>query len=465
MFYKHLACPHWLYFDVYGDQKLKKPNSAFTEKLIAQGVEHEEKILGERGSYVEVKARGNPSKFKKTLALMKEGAPRIYHGLLMDGDMVGEPDLLERRDDRPSDLGPYHYVAIDIKSAEELNDAHRFQLVCYGELLKAVQGARPEDGYVLNRSGALLSFSLRESEQQFHAALEEVRRILGGEVPPPQVSSGCKQSPWFDQCIALAEKENDVALLYNVRKKAVKELREKGVRTVDDVLHIDIERLADGSEHLSKRLLERMVLQARALKEKRHFIRRPIDLPDAPLEIFFDIEGDPLEGIEYLFGFWVRPIDESAKYEYQLAEHPKDEEKMWREFLDWIETLKTPYVVYHYGIYERVRLESLEKKYGGSKALARFADALVDLNETVKDCVVFPLYFYGLKQIGSYIGFSRKGKIEGGGESIAVYEQWLKTRDRKHLKALLAYNRDDVAATAALKDWLAAVKENGRMEE
>lgn len=453
MFYKYEACPHWLWFDEFGDPKKKQKTPKFSEMLMQQGLLHEQDVISRR-DYIEVKGRGNAARFKTTLKLMQEGVDRIYHGVLKDGDMVGEPDILEKKTDRSSNFGAYHYIAIDIKSAEKINDSHKYQLVFYGELLKKIQGVRPEDGCVLNGSHVLLCFSLREFEQQFHEALGEVREILAGKKPAPYLSSGCKNSPWFKECIAYAEETMDVTLLYNLRQKTLDKLRAEGVKTVKDAVKMDVDELHDEkSTSMSRSTLERLALQAGALLENKHYIRRPYEFPKPAVEIFFDIEGDPLRQVEYLFGFLIREgADE--RYEYQLAEAPEDEGKMWKEFLKWIEKLPDAYAVYHYGTYEKARISILEGHYGGSKALDRFRDRLIDLNEVVKKCVVFPLYFYGIKNIGQYIGFDRSKKIAGGAESVAYYEDWLTKKDRKKLDAILLYNEDDVVATRALKDWL-----------
>jgi uncharacterized protein len=382
-------------------------------------------------------------------------------------DYVGKPDLLERRDGTAgSHFGAYHYVPIEIKSAEKVSDAHKYQLYCYGELLEAVQGHRPVEGYVLNRSGLRIGFALREFDDQFAQAVLDIKQTLGGHPPPPHVASSCKQSPWFKQCLAFAEEQDDIALLYNVKKKIVQILRGLGVNTVHKAAEIDPDyimksaRLAgDGSDKLLKRsLLDRIILQARALIEQRHFVRKKIDLPEAPTEIFFDIEGDPLQQAEYLFGFLVRRGKEES-YEFQLAEKPAQEAEMWAEFLSWVNALEGDYVVYHYGTYELSRLILLEQRHGVSaaqvKALNTFRDRLVDLNEIVKDSVVLPLYFYSIKDIGKYVGFVREGEISGGGESVAFYEDWLNHGDRAKLDAIIQYNREDVIGTRYLKDWLA----------
>lgn len=462
MFYKHDSCPHWVYFDAYGNKKKMAKIPAFAEMLLESGVLHEKEVIAGL-EYSEPKGRSLVVRAKDTLRLMKEGVPRIYQGVLLTDEMAGIPDLLERRDDKPSDLGPYHYVAVDIKNTERLSDAHKAELSFYGDVLKAIQGRRPENGEILNASSVRIGFVLREFADEYKEALAEIRDALAGRCPPPHVSSGCKQSPWFGECKALAIAKDDIALLYNVKKKYVLKLRACGVRTVHDAARINPARLSEAEPGLPRELLTRVVLQANALIENQHSVRRSIVLPEAPYEIFFDIEGDPLRQVEYLFGFLVRQGGEE-KYIKMIAERPEHEGRMWEEFLEWIEGLPKEYIVYHYGDYERSRLAMLETAYSGSKALHRFVDRLVDLNTIVKDSIVFPLYFYGIKDIGGYIGYERLGKIKGGGESVAFYEDWLATGKRKTLNDIILYNEDDVIATRFLKDWLAHEKARSHEE-
>ncbi|MEY4723087.1 MAG: hypothetical protein RLZZ324_600 [Candidatus Parcubacteria bacterium] len=462
MFYKFASCPHWVYFDAYGDKKKMAKTPKFAEMLLKNGVLHEEEML--RGlSYARPEGATPAARAKDTLRLMKEGVERIYHGVLITPDMIGEPDLLERRNDAPSDLGEYYYVPVDIKSAEKLSDAHRYQLSCYADLLGATQGRHPAEGCIINGSGTRTCFALAEFDEQYREALAAIRTELDGDCPPPHLSSGCKQSPWFSQCKALAEKHDDIALLYNVKKKAVVALREAGVRTVHEAALIDPETFPK-NRYLKRELLDRIVVQARALIEKKHVLRRKFILPAPPLELFFDIEGDPLRQVEYLFGFLTRDKDGREAYVTQLAERPEDEGAMWNAFLEFIAGLPKDYAVYHYGSYEVARLSMLEARHGGSKSLERFRDRMIDLNEIVKECVVFPLYFYGIKDIGKYVGFEREGKIVGGGESVAFYEDWLATGKRKWLTDILLYNEEDVIATRFLKDWLAHELEKAHAE-
>jgi len=445
-------CPHWQYFEYHADPKNKRKRSRFAEMLLDAGVINEREIIGKM-QLQPVKGKTTKERIAATKERMAEGVDMIYHGVLEDGDLIGEPDLLEKRLGKTSKLGAYYYVPIDIKSAEHMSDGHKYQLALYAELLASNQGLRPEEAYIINGYGVTMGFNIDDFRPKLLAAIDEVRQARAGNPLPPFVSSGCKQSPWFDECLNLAKKSNDIALLYNIRESTMNKFREHGVHTIEQVAHADASELARNTD-TQKKTVERHKLQAEALVTGKHTFRHPAIFPDTTKEIFFDIEGDPLRQLEYLFGVLVR---EGSHEEYVsfIAEDPKDEEKMWRAFLEWITELPQSYVVYHYGNYEMVRLEILAKRYGDNKALEKFKSAMIDLAETVKDTVVFPLYFYSIKDIGNYIGYKRSKKIKSGGDSIGFYEDWLKDGDRKKLQAVIEYNEDDVIATRALKDWLA----------
>ena len=47
MFYKYDACPHWLYFDAYGDPSKKAKLTAFAEMLLEGGRLHEKEIVAD----------------------------------------------------------------------------------------------------------------------------------------------------------------------------------------------------------------------------------------------------------------------------------------------------------------------------------------------------------------------------------------------------------------------------------
>jgi uncharacterized protein len=388
---------------------------------------------------------------------MKKGEQRIWQPALSHGDFRGEPDYLERRDTAASDFGAYHYVAVDIKNVERVNPGHRSQAGLYAVLLEHAQGRAPDEGYVSTVPfAAVLAMDTKECRSAFQEATLEIRASRNGEALAPYVSSGCKQSPWFADCVALAEQNDDLALLNNVRESTMRKLRKRGYSTLTDVAGMAVPEVARDSG-LPAEVLERHQLQARCLRSGEHLFRERPELPVADTEVYFDVEGDPLRIKEYLFGVATRTSPSGPlEYEKFLATMPAGEKAMWNRFLKWLGKLpEGTLAVYHFGSYEISRLSLLGQKYGGSPALDRFRASMIDLAEVVKGCVVLPLYFYSLKDIGRYVGFDRGAAIAAGGESVSWYEAWLASKDRKKLDTIVDYNKDDVLATAALKDWLA----------
>src|SRR5512133_707958 len=159
MFYQHLRCPHWVYWDIHGDAKDRAEVNELTQKIWEHGVVHEQEVVAGYGDYDEVPEYGDEDElFKRTMELMKKGSRIIYHGRLIDGSWVGVPDLLFRASlplGRRSVFGDYIYEPYDIKSshlerAEDVKDEYRFQLAFYALILEKLQGVRPEYGHLID---------------------------------------------------------------------------------------------------------------------------------------------------------------------------------------------------------------------------------------------------------------------------------------------------------------------------
>ena len=268
----------------------------------------------------------------------------------------------------------------------------------------------------------------------------------------------------------MAEEKRDLSLIYKISKDSAEALRRCGVDTIDKLAVCDVETLLKirGS---SIETLRKAKVQARSLVEKKPiFIGVPETSKGTKLNLYFDIEGDSAIGVEYLFGFWVvgDPEGKYAKvgnvvkaendkyFLYFLAEIPEQEGKMWDDFVEWVDILPEEYTVYHFADYESGAIKKLGKKYKKSKALERFQENLHDLQKSVKKSVVFPLYFYSIKDIAKseFLNFKWRHAKAGGGQSVYWYEQWLQTKERQTLQDIIDYNEDDVRATEHLHLWM-----------
>lgn len=463
LFYQHATCPHWIWHDRFSDPKRKGEVPALAQKLLDQGVVHEAEYV--KGLALSpVVASDVQSAVETTRELMRQGAELIYQGAIeteVDGVVWrGRPDLLEKRKGR-SHLGGHFYVPVDIKSSHSIHKEQQLQLTFYALILERVQGVRPKEAAIINVDHERIPFRpTAVHATKTREKTGEIVEIMRGTKPPLRLASKCKRSPWFKECVRDAEATNDIALIYDLDSRSHPALRAAGIRTVDDAAAMDVDALPKIPFcTLAKLALAK--LQAQSLKTKElRWLARP-NIPDAPLRIYFDIEGDPLLDVQYLFGFWIDPSTSSGQggepyYVRFLAERPEDERRMWEEFLAWTATLPEDYVVYHYADYERAHTLRMASEYGSSPAFERFASRYVDFLKIVKGSVVFPLYFYSIKDIAksSFLKYKWRHEKAGGAQSIFWYEEWLESGDRKILQDIVDYNEDDVVATAHLHRWL-----------
>jgi predicted RecB family nuclease len=460
--YKFMTCPHWPYFDRFATTEEAAMRRDLTEgekRRLDDGYLHEREVmelLMAGREIAEMATEGNPEAlFEATREAMARGAAYIYQGTLLDGDWLGRPDLLVRTDGA-SNLGNWHYRPLDIKSAHDLGSIHRMELAFYAVLLKRIQGVMPETSGIINRDHEEHWFDPTSELEKFEEILGALTRIRSGEKPDPVVRKTCFDTgPWGNACLADAQKTNDIALLFNVDVNKLRGLRDLGIRTVAEAAAMDPGSYVGAAPGLTEKSLAVIRAQARSLFDHLVIIKEPVRIPEVPFEIYFDIESDLPNDVDYLYGFLVRDGSESeAKYVRFLAERPEDESKMWREFLAWIPTLPENYVVYHYASFETMRLRLLAGRYGGSDSLAAFMSRMVDLKPCATKQIAYPLYFYGLKYICKFLGFHWRGDIKTGGESIDWYENWCATGKRALLDEIIGYNEDDVRATAFLKDWM-----------
>lgn len=430
-------------------------------KLIEQGVLHEDRIIdGMQFEKVE-KDLPEDGAFKLTLKLMHEGAPLIYQGEIQSETSGildrGRPDLLEKRLGK-SKFGDWHYAPVEIKNSKEIKREHWMQLCLYCFILERIQGVFPEDVAVINAQRQRLEFHIEpEHREKTLAKRDEIIRVMKGEKPPLKLCADCKNSPWFSECVREAEQAEDIALIYKLQARSCDALRECGICTIHDAAKMDVSALPKIA-FAKADTLERAKMQAQSLVTKElRWMARP-EIPDGKIRIYFDLEGHPLLNIDYLFGMWI--VGEEGKeprYLHFVAEKPEYERKMWEEFLGWLETIKWPdYKVYHFHHYEMTHCRKLKEAYGGTAALDTFMANCVDLSKVVQESVIFPLYFYSIKDIAKspFVNFKWRHAKAGGAQSIFWYEKWLETQDRSILQDIIDYNEDDVIATEFLHKWL-----------
>src|ERR1019366_809162 len=132
---------------------------------------------------------------------------------------------------------------------------------------------------------------------------------------------------------------------------------------------------------------------------------------------------------------------------------------MIRELVEFFAQRRTEYPsmhVYHYNHTERSSLERLTRGTDTENLFNQLVDTglFVDLFVVARNAVQVGTESYGLKSLERLTGFVRTGDIEGGAGAVVEYEEWMKTKRPQLLDDISSYNREDVQATKALRDWL-----------
>ncbi|MFA6322137.1 MAG: TM0106 family RecB-like putative nuclease [Candidatus Buchananbacteria bacterium] len=477
-FYDYTQCKHLVYLEKNGDLSLKTKVSDFVRMLWYRGIQHEELIIKylletkKDKTFAEISKSKPAGKttFDETLELMKKGIDYIYQGVLMDGNLIGRPDLLEKVEGS-SNFGNYYYIPVDVKAGRgyegddfdegKIKKTYSLQLTFYALLLGKVQGFSPQFGKIFNIDGQSLEYNLNIEDDSFKKIFNEIKQMSEGkELYQPVIGGKCGMCQWKSVCKKWAEDNDDLSLLFYVGETKYG-IQQYGVDNIDELLKLSLDEWLDKLPQIKKEgyfkgIAEKSFINIykRALvhKQGKEVIYSQIDFPKGNREIHFDIEDDPTQNIVYMYGFWIR---ENGKEYYKaiLAETLDDEEKAARELWDFLkENQGTP--IYHYSHHEKSTLKRLQERYKlDADVLNQFIADTFDLYEAIKKNTDFPLPSYGLKSICHYLGFNWSAEDAGGANSIEWYSQYLKG-DKKMMDKILKYNEEDCKATAFLKDYL-----------
>jgi len=465
-FYKFFQCPHWIWYDIYGEAEKKREVPLLLDYIYKGKPLSPEKDLSNHKEFEQVPTelmRDLDEAFLATIELMKQGK-NIYRGVLMSEDWVGMPDLLEARPGK-SWLGDHYYVVYDVQSSLDMRDEYKFQLIFYSLILERIQGVCPTEAYIIDGQGNERSFFISDFIDQFHLTRVQIEKILNGEKPAPFLKAGCKRTPWYSLCVAETQGCNDVSLIYRISQADQRRLYDIGIKTVDQLATANLDWLQEHLEDWPFDKILRFSNQSKSLTTGQPMIFRKPNFPSVRYDVYFDIESDPLRDIDYLLGFCIKDNQTgTSEYKYFLAKDKAHEPEIWMRFLDYLAGLED-FVIYHYAFYERMVFERMVLRYGAPAALIeKFKENTIDLHLKLVDAAILPIYFYSLKDVGAYLNYKWSDPHAGGAESVVWYNEYLDKKvtapqDAEAIMTkILRYNEDDVRATMAIKDWLMVQK-------
>ncbi len=478
MLYNLVECPHRVTMDLFEDRRNRDEVSPFVQLLWERGAIHEKEIIASLDvPFLDLSAYRGDEKERRTTEAMERGEVLIYGGRIHAFDLLGEPDLLRKEGSG--------YVPGDIKSGRgeegpEDNSKPKIryavQLALYCDILERSGFSSGRRGFIWDIKGEEFVYDLTAPQgskdprtlwSEYESCLTQARAIVVRTVETlPAYSSGtCKNCYWYTACMNRLVQMDDLTLIPELGRSK-RDSMVPHVSTVQDFANSDPDSFAIGRKTIFPgigpptlhKLHRRAILLATG---GGPYLREPVSLPKADVELFFDIEVDPMREVCYLHGFVERRDGDNGRERYIpfLVETvtAKAEEATFSDAWHYVQEAQLA-TIYYYSKYERTIWRKLREKYPGV-CTEEDLEALFDPGRSVDlyyDVVLrateWPTRDFSIKTLAGYLGFAWRDAHPSGAASIEMFHRWVKTGDPEIRQRILDYNEDDCRATRVLLD-------------
>jgi len=450
----------------------------FIQLLWEKGHAYEAEIIaGLNLPIVDLSGKSGDEKERLTSEAMEHKAPLIYSGRISADDLLGDPDLLRLDGDK--------YVAGDIKSGsgeEGPEDSSKFkkhygvQIALYTDILERKGLSASRRPFVWDIHGEEVIYELEEPQgirnpwtvwELYQRNLEEARQIITQKQhTKPAYGATCKLCHWHSACVQELDQAKDLTLLPELGR-AKRDVLIEEFSNIEDLAAANVEGYVRGKKTVFSGIGPDALLKfhhrakLNTTAGAKPYLKVPVSLPSSDVELFFDIEVDPMRNLCYLHGFVERRGGDNLTERYVAffsdAASAEEEERAFAEAWRYISGSQ-PCVVYYYSKYERTIWRQLQAKYP-SVCSADDIEALFDPTQSVdlyfdvvKKATEWPTRDHSIKSLAKFLGFNWRDTHPSGAASIEWFDSWIRTGDPAIKQRILEYNEDDCIATRVLLD-------------
>jgi uncharacterized protein len=463
------------------------------DSLSQRGLAHEKAIersfADKEMSIVRINEVPREAQQSATLEAMASGVDVIIQASLEKDSFVGFADFLVKKahqhGERDSALGDWHYEVWDTKLAGRVKPGFIVQLCSYADMLESTQGRLPDRITVVLGNGSLQHQWLSDF-YPFYKTLKSSFLDAQANFDPnsrPDPAESKDWANWSEHAANLIVQTDHPLLVAGIKRSQIEKLKRVGIDTMRALAETRLSHVPDLSPSIFAKLRAQAAIQKRSdgldiplfevikpdAGEKRGLALLP---PHSPLDVFFDIEGFPLDqgGLEYLWGNTY--FDEQGKRQFIdfWAHNPAQEKQCFQDFIAWVYARwqKDPTMhIYHYASYEITACRKLMSRYGVCEhevdQLLR-NEVFVDLYKVVGGSLILGTTNYSIKSVELLYRGKRDTEVANGGESIVVYENWRALnavgeqgdtwQTSSILNEIRKYNIDDCDSTQELTEWL-----------
>jgi predicted RecB family nuclease len=390
-----------------------------------------------------------------TLELLRRQVPVLLDALVEGEGFAVRFDALELQAS-PSRSGERHYVPVLFHECVKPGRQQRAYLEILGLIVGAVQGREPDWGVLIHGPVCEIHrVKLGAGRAEARRTLAAIREFQqAGGAPRLVLNSHCQVCEFRQHCHSEAVAKDDLSLLRGINEKEINKFARRGILTVTQLAYLFRPRKRSkrssrqGQPHYH-------TLQALAIRDQKVFVLGTPDLPDSPVRVYLDVEGDPERGFDYLLGMIVEAGGTEERHSF-WADTVADEPRLLQQLLDVLSKYDD-FRLYCYGRYEGDFLRRMIRASGQADLADRLLPRLLNVLSVVRQHVYFPTYSNGLKEIGGYLGVRWTHPSASGVQSLVWRRRWEQTGSADLKEQLTAYNLEDCAALRKLTECLYAV--------
>jgi predicted RecB family nuclease len=393
-----------------------------------------------------------------TVANLGRGAPLVLDATIEDEEVSLQFDGLMRVEGA-SRLGAFHFAPVLCQAGPTVRRQARQLLAVMGRVLGAVQGKQPAAGLVVlgpecRRTKVNLTAKLNRRAGDI---LDELKRMRAGQNGPVlTLNDHCQECEFRNRCHAEATAKDDLSLLRVMSEAELRAHRSKGIFTVTQLSYTFRPR-RKGKRAKGEGQPHHAALQALAIRDRKTYVLGKPEVPDRPVRVYLDLEGDANGRGVYLAGALVVKGGVGTMHSF-WADQTSDEERLLHGLLEVVEDQE--FILFHFGSYERRFLKRMRRQARRKGPVDRLLTNVVDVLSLIRSNVYFPVYANGLKEIGGHLGFAWTDPDACGLQSLVWRQRWEQTRDDSFKQRLLVYNAEDCAALRLVTENLGMIASN-----
>ena len=349
-----------------------------------------------------------------------------------------------------------------MKSARTTRSDAVFQVGFAALLLEAVQGRRPDAGFLILGDGRREELDLAAIRCTVDDAVARTEEVARGEAATsPFFSPACARCRWRGTCLPRLEDGRDLSFVHGVTRARRRVLQRHGIATIDDLAWADVPALTAAG--VPSDGLDRMRLQARTLLAGRVVRNRPAGLPRGlRRELYLRIETDPLDRGEPFSIAWGEAAPEGTIDTVRVAIVSTREERA-EALRDLVDVLESPAArdepVYTFGPATARAFDALAEDAQLDPARAGdLAGRFVDLAPWVRRAAVLPVFLYRFDEVAAVArNLPRPAPGQAEDALFVLHAGLAASQDPAKVgRRLEEAGRDALASLRAIRAWFAS---------